>query len=314
MPLALPSAAIGRRLPGQPFLLVQRRPHTVGIMAVVVVCALLVLLGLVAVLRWGGLAFQAPSGGDPAGHPPVGLVVRSYIWYVTVALVSGLGAGILAAGAGGRLVMRLLAVTSGPNAQGRITEAEQVVGRITADGTLGFVVFNGIPIGLLSAVLYLLLRRWLPAGRLGGFTLGALLLLVAGTRIDPLRANNADFSIVGPAWLAVAAFVALGLLHGMVVAALAGRYSRALPLLTRQARVLAAYSPLLLFVLLFPLLAAIPVIVLMGMVAVLVSQIPPLLAAWRDRRVAAAGRVALVAAGLVALPGFTSALADILGL
>jgi hypothetical protein len=101
-------------------------------MAVVVVCVLLVLLGLVAVLWWGGLTFQTPSGDDPAGHPSVGLVLRSYIWYVTVGLVSGLGAGILAAGTGGRLVMRLLAVTAGPDAQGRITEADQVVGRITA--------------------------------------------------------------------------------------------------------------------------------------------------------------------------------------
>jgi hypothetical protein len=52
-------------------------------MAVVVVCVLLVLLGLVAVLWWGGLTFQTPSGDDPAGHPSVGLVLRSYIWYVT---------------------------------------------------------------------------------------------------------------------------------------------------------------------------------------------------------------------------------------
>ena len=283
-------------------------------MAVVVVCVLLMLLGLIAVLWWGGLTFQAPSGDDPAGHPSVGLVVRSYMWYVTVGLVSGLGAGILAAGAGGRLVMRLLAVTAGPDAQGRITEADQVVGRITTDGTLGFIVFNGLPIGLLTAALYLLLRRWLPAGRLGGLTLGGLLLLVAGTRIEPLRANNSDFSIVGPAWLAVAAFVALGLLHGMVVTALAGRYSRALPLLTRQPRVLAAYSPLLLFVLLFPLLAAIPVIVVLGVVAVLVTRIPPVLAPWHDHRVVTVGRFALVAAGLVALSGFTSALTEILGL
>ena len=58
-------------------------------MAVVVVCVLLVLLGLIAALWWGGLPFRARSRGDPAGHPSVGLVVRRYIWYVTVALVSG---------------------------------------------------------------------------------------------------------------------------------------------------------------------------------------------------------------------------------
>ena len=149
------------------------------------VCVLLLLLGLAAVLWWGGLTFQAPSSGDPDGHPSVGLVVRTYVWYVTVMLVSGLGAGILTAGAGGRLAMRLLAVTAGPDAQGRITEADQVVGRITADGTLGFILFNGIPIGLLTAALYLLLRRWLPAGRLGGLILG---VPAARHRRDPHRA------------------------------------------------------------------------------------------------------------------------------
>ena len=48
--------------------------------------------------------------------------------------------------------MRLLAVTAGPTAQGRITEADQVVGRISLDGTLGFIVFTslffGAPVGL----------------------------------------------------------------------------------------------------------------------------------------------------------------------
>src|ERR671937_431736 len=127
-------------------------------MAVVVGFGVLLLLGLAVVLWWGGLDFRAPSGGDPAGHPSAGRVVRSYAWYVTVALVSGLAAGILAAGAGGRLVMRLLAVTAGADAQGQITEAEEIVGRITVDGTIGFVVFNGLFFGLPSAVGYLLLR------------------------------------------------------------------------------------------------------------------------------------------------------------
>ena len=54
-----------------------------------------------------------------------GLVLRCYLWYLTVAVTSGLGAGILAAGAGGRVVMRLLAVTAWADAQGRITEAGQ---------------------------------------------------------------------------------------------------------------------------------------------------------------------------------------------
>jgi hypothetical protein len=124
-------------------------------MAVIVVCVVLVLAGLAAVVRWGGLAVQPPPApalhtADPTEPPPVSLVVRRYLWYLTLAVTSGLVAGILAAGAGGRLVMRLLAVTAGPDAQGRITEAEQLVGRITVGGTLGFIVFTALFFGLAS--------------------------------------------------------------------------------------------------------------------------------------------------------------------
>jgi hypothetical protein len=280
-------------------------------MAVVVICVLLVLAGIVTVLRWGDLPVQAPPApeADPATRPPPGLVVRRYLWHATLALTSGVGAGILAAGAGGRLVMRLLAVTAGPRAQGQLTEAAEVVGRISVGGTIGFFLFVGVFTGLLSAAAYLLLRRWLPGGRAGGLVFGALLLVVAGTRVDPLRDNNPDFSLVGPPWLAVTAFVALGLLHGMVVAALAGRYSRALPLLSTQPRTIAAYAPLLLLV---PLFLAIPVIVALGLVTLVAAQVRPLVAAWRDRRAVVAGRIVLAVAALVALPGFVSALATIL--
>ena len=133
-------------------------------MWVIVVCVVLVLVGLVAVVRWGGLAVEppptpGPDGAGPTDPPPVSLVVRRYLWYLTVALLSGAAAGILAAGAGGRLVMRLLAVTAGADAQGQITEAQEIVGRITVDGTIGFVVFTGLFFGPVSGAAYLLLRR-----------------------------------------------------------------------------------------------------------------------------------------------------------
>jgi hypothetical protein len=225
-------------------------------------------------------------------------------------VASGVGAGILAAGAGGRLVMRLLAVTAGAGAQGRITEADQLVGRISVDGTLGFVVFTGLFLGLASGAAYLLLRRWLPAGRAGGLTYGALLLVVAGTRLEPLRPGNPDFDLVGPGWVSVAAFTVLVVFHGVLVAALAGRVSRALPLLSTRPRAIAAHAPL---VLLLPLGTVALVLAMVGMVVVGASQIPPLVAALHARRLVAVGRVALVVAGLVLLPGFVSAVVDIVG-
>jgi hypothetical protein len=275
----------------------------------------LVLAGLVAAVRWGGLAVQpppspAPEAAELADRPPVGLVARRYLWYLAVAVASGVSAGLLAAGAGGRLVMRLLAVTAGPTAQGRVTEAEEVVGRISVDGTLGFVAFTGLFVGLATGVLYLLVRRWLPAGRAAGLAYGALLLVVAGTRLDPLRPGNPDFDLVGPGWVSVAAFATLVVFHGVLVAALAARVSRAVPLLGTGPRAIVAHAPLLLLLLLG---SAVLLVAIVGVMVALASQVPAVVAAWRERRLVTVGRVALAVVAVVALPGFASAVVDLLG-
>ena len=285
-------------------------------MAVILLCIVLVLVGLVAVVRWGGLAVEPPPtpAPDAPGSTvplPVSLVVRRYLWYLAVALLSGAAAGILAAGAGGRLVMRLLAVTAGADAQGQITEAEEIVGHITIDGTIGFVVFTGLFFGPVSGAAYLLLRRWLPAGRAGGLAFGALLLVVAGTRLEPLRRSNPDFDLVGPGWVSVVAFTVLVVFHGMLVAALAGRLSRAVPLLAARPGAIAVHAPLLLLVLPGPSVAL--VLSIVGVLVVLGSRIPSVVAACHDRPLVIVGRVALAVAGLVAFPGFASAVVDILG-
>jgi hypothetical protein len=283
-------------------------------MWVIVGCIVLVVVGLLAIVRWGGLAVQpppAPADDDtvPADRPPVSLVVRRYLWYMTLAISAGVGAGILAAGAGGRLAMRLLAVTAGPTAQGRITEADQVVGRISAEGTLGFIVFTGLFFGAASGAAYLLLRRWLPGGRTGGVAFGALLLVLAGTRLEPLRPGNPDFDLVGPGWVSVAAFAALVLFHGMLLAALAGRLSRAVPLLALTPRAIIAHVPLLLLALGSVALVA----AIVGVAVVSASQVPAVAGVWRDRRLVTAGRVILSLVALAALPSFARAITDILG-
>jgi hypothetical protein len=276
-------------------------------MVLMVVCGLLVLLGLAAVGRWGGLEFQPPAGDSQDRSWKQ--AARRYLWYVTVAVVSGVGAGILMAGAGGRLVMRLLAVTAGDGAQGRTTEADEIVGRISAHGTIGFIVFTGLFFGLATGVLYLLVRRWLPGGRLAGLAFGALLLVVAAPRVDPLRAENPDFEIVGPGWVAVVAFGALVLAHGMTVAALAGRYVKLAPSPSRP-RSWLAYAPLVALVPVFPVAAF---FALVGIVAVNLGHVRPLVEGLRSRNFTVVGRVVLTAIALIGLPGFIAAVADIAG-
>lgn len=233
---------------------------------------------------------------------------RRYVGYITVLVVAGVGAGVLVAGAGGRLVMRLLAATSDETAQGRETEAEQIVGQISLGGTVGFIFFTGLFFGLTSGALYLLIRRWLPAGRLGGLAFGLLLLVAAATRIEPLRGDNRDFDIVGPGWLAAAAFGTLVVLHGMLVAALAARYSRALPLVAFDRRSVLAHAALLALIPAFPVLA---VAAVGGLVAVALSRVKRLVQALGSHTSLVGGRIALAAISLAALPGFLSVVADI---
>ena len=174
-------------------------------MLVIVACVALVLLGVQIVVHQGG-AREEPTLGWPT--------------YIGASLVAGVAAGILAAGAGGRLMMRLLGATS-PDAHGSLTEAGETIGEITIGGTLGFIFFAGVPAGVLSGALYALVAPVLPRGRAAGIALGVLLLVLAATRIEPLRSDSVDFLLLDPAWLAVLGFSALALFQGMLTAALA---------------------------------------------------------------------------------------------
>jgi len=187
---------------------------------IIAICAAVAAAGLVLVARHTRVA--------PPSLPPAR--------YVLVCLGAGLGAGLIAAGAGGRLVMRLLAITS-PDAHGAITEAEATIGEITLGGSLGFVVFVGLPAGALMGVLYALAGPVVRGGRAGGLALGAILLILAGAN-EPLRSENFDFNLVGPDWLSVLCFTALALFQGALVVALAARLSRGVPSIEPGPRVL----------------------------------------------------------------------------
>lgn len=200
-------------------------------------------LGLAAVLavRWGSLVRQ------PA--PVVG-TDREFVVHLartgTVGLVGGIIAGVLVGGLGSRLVMRVLAATSGDGAQGALTEAEERVGQITAGGTIGLVVFVGVFGGVVGGLLYVIVRRVLPARAwMAGLAFG-LLLLVCTARLDPLSPENRDFRILTPRWLAVVLVAALFPVFGVVVAAVVERLDRSWP------RHPASFAPLVLLAPVFP--------------------------------------------------------------
>jgi hypothetical protein len=298
--------------------------HDVGVVLMAVVGVVLV-LGVVLTLWWGGFDYVPwpPSSGDDVDTesaqrvvvpPPVRTVTRRYLRGVAIAMVGGFWVGAVVTGPAIRLIMRLLAVTAGDDAQGRLTEADEVVGNINVGGTIGLIVFGGILTGLLSAVIYLLARSWLPRGRLGGVVFGALHLVVAATVIDPLRPENPDFDIVGPGWLSVTTFGLACVLHGMAVMAFVNRYSHVL--LPGQAGSELTYPVLLPLVL--PALFLIPfffvlIPLALGLgVTVAVSRFDRVAQVVQSRRALIVGRVAIGVLALALLPRTVSDLHDVI--
>jgi hypothetical protein len=295
-------------------------------LGIVIACTVLLLLGLLVVIMWGGYPLRRPVGTAPVPAPttasgqhddqPVDReeakiqALRRYLWWVNVGTVAALVSALLAAWPGGRLVMRVLASTSPDSAQGRLTEFQANVGFPTVGGSLELLLFGGLPAGFLAAFLYLVLQRWLPAGRLAGPLFGLLLLIWLGASLDPLRADNTDFNIVGPGWLSVVLFTGLAVLHGAVVAAVAGWWSGQLPHWTSESA--RCYLPLLAGFVLFP-----PAIVVVGAGALLVliwMTVRPAGARGTRRalRIPAwvgGGFIALASAA--ALPAFVGAVASI---
>jgi hypothetical protein len=275
---------------------------------VIVVSIGLVLAGAAAAVAWGGRPFATPWSDEP--EPAGGLErTRRTLWYIDVHLVGAFATGLLVIGPGGRLVMRLLAATAGDRAQGRLTEADQVVGRVTVGGTIGLFIFVGLLGGFLLAFTAGVLRPWVPRGRLGALAVAAALLLTGATRNDPLRPENPDFDIVGPDWLAVTAFVALIVVAALSFEAFASRLSRSLPLAdVRRPLTLLPYAPLLLLGLtgILPLAIVVVVAVAVGLGAV------PALRAWWPGRIVTIGRVALLVAGALLVPALIGDLGEIL--
>jgi hypothetical protein len=274
--------------------------------AIMLVCGVLLVGGIAAGVRWADRPFASPA---PSAELAPLEVARRFTWYAALALTGGVISGITVIGAGGRLAMRLLAVTGGDQAQRRITEADEVVGEITVGGTVGFVLFVGIFGGVIGAALYLVVRRFLPPGWLGGAAFGLALLVVLGTTVDPLRPENPDFEIVGPGWVAVLVFGALAVAYGVSLAAVVQRLSEWLPLVARDRGVLLRYA--------LPAVIAVPAfsvtigLVVVGLAVVATTRWRPIVDAVRSRRWVLGGRVVLLVIVAAALPNAVSNLVDI---
>ena len=192
---------------------------TIGCAAAMVVAAVLAVR-----LRHTRWTPSPVSGREPFGARLAVTVGRAGGMVLGASL-----AGVLTIGAGGRLMMRVLAATSSDDVQGLRTEADEIVGEVSVGGSVFLIVLVGIGAGVLGMALFSVLRRWLPdrslAAGLVGVSIGAGLLVRPASL---LSSTNSDFTVLTPVALAVALCLAtlalFGATFGVLVDSLAARW------------------------------------------------------------------------------------------
>ncbi len=192
---------------------------------------------------------------------------------VTVGRTGGMLAGaylggILAIGAGGRLMMRVMAVTSTDGVQGLLTEADETVGEVTVSGSLFFILVLGVGSGLAGLAVFAILRRWLPDRSLAAGLIGVA--IGAGLLVRPsglIASDNSDFTLLDPALLAVAMGVGMIILFGSTLGVLVDHLGPRWPRPGWTPRGIAAVLPFAVLLLSPPLLIAASIGVLVGVMA-----------------------------------------------
>lgn len=177
-------------------------------------------LALFVSWKWRSLPIRNPrpvgSKGDGFGR------LRIAARTVGAVCTAGVVSGIFVLGLVGRLVMRILAATSS-DAQGLLTEADEIVGEITLGGTMGFIMFVGLFGGLICIAAYLVIRAWLPTrAGMAGLVMGTIVTGTLGVA-DALSPDNGDFAILTPLWLAIFLVAGTGFLFATTFTALAAR-------------------------------------------------------------------------------------------
>ena len=154
---------------------------------------------------------------------PGGEILRD----ITRGGLAGLVVGILVAGLGGRLVMRLAALLV-PSANGAFTENGNRIGEITLVGSVALIVFAGLAASILLAVVWVAIAPWLP-GRGVVRGLVAMPVAVALAAFGLINAGNPDFVVLRHDPIVVVILLALVAVTAPAMAVVDGWLDRRLP-------------------------------------------------------------------------------------
>jgi hypothetical protein len=157
--------------------------------------------------------------GGPVSRRRVGL--EPTVRVLSATIIIGAATGAVIGGLGGRLAMRILFLTSDDAVRGLTSDDGFEIGRFTLGDTAGLVVVTSV-IGVIAALIFLV--AWPFVSRFGRTTVPMMAVLygvVGGAMM--VHTDGVDFTVLEPAALAIALFVAICAGFGAVVAHLVGR-------------------------------------------------------------------------------------------
>ncbi len=130
-------------------------------------------------------------------------------------VLAGVTLGVLVGGVGGRLAMLALRLTSPDSVRGVESDDGFEIGTFTLGGSYNLLVL-GAAFGVLGAALARMVEPWLIGPR---WFRSLTCALGAGAVIGSMlvHADGVDFTLLKPAWFAVALFVAVPALFGALV-------------------------------------------------------------------------------------------------
>lgn len=152
-------------------------------------------------------------GRRPGSAPTYG---RELIELLRIAVVAGVSVGILVIGLGSRLAMLALRTTSPRQVVGMESDDGFEIGQVTLSGTYQLLALGAV-VGVVGALAYVAVAPWLVGpGWFRRLTVG----LTAGALVGSLVIvpEGVDFTVLEPTWLAVAFFVGLPVVSGILLA------------------------------------------------------------------------------------------------
>ena len=183
-------------------------------------------------------------------------MLQRYVRLLAWAAATGWIVGLVVFGLGGRIAMRILALTSDDGVQGAFTDAGEEIGQVSLEGTVVLFLFAGLGGGLIAGLAYALVRPILPGTRAPRLLACAVLGAVVGT-VLLVNPDGVDFAILEPLWLAVGLFTLLGALGGVGVSVVGDRLRPWYDTVPVRGWAVLAFVPLVVFV--FPFFAVLAV-------------------------------------------------------